>query len=1189
MARFKIISKDGASIRYEGKPRYIGTYLKPSHLEFNEIASPTPIDWEVGDYVDYPRTGLRYRLYSIPQATKNARRGTHGKAFVYPNVQLHAATKELEIALFRDLVENDNNIHFSTSPDVATFENVEGIARRIQACMNDLYPNRWEIRIAAFDSVEDADIIAKISEAKDFALSNGTCLDALSKIYELWEDIGWIHSYDATTGKDIITIGYANKRISENASPEFFYGKGNGLTAIKKTQTNRDEFATRLYVYGSGRNLPSRYYNGLNILNAESVDIRNLMLPLDKWGKTDGLPDARKAYIENADAVAKFGVIPKMHYFDTEDSGADIYPSVKRMTIGRVRAILSELNQTAYYPSTSIYPDANERVDQILLGSSVEDDGQMRPKGQAYEVVQNAEITFGNQNFSIPANSTEPVTSPIIGLADVELETNKKGEVTVKPKGMNFILLAENVSQVQAKFVLATRYSTIEKRVDAIKSETNEYAWSFSLPQMKIERTKDTYSFIPVVLTMAVTVVPNAGSKRNANLVMPDASMEIGFNRILAKTFDISLKQLGFDINERAAAGEGKTIALNTGMCAGREFEISNCIYSAETDSWTLTCKRQQDDTLGILFPNSAYQIAKDDVFVLTDIAMPELYIRAAMEDVYEEGMKLLAKASRIQNHYEPSIDAKVMIESGRILREGMFMEISDEDIVDNATDYILIDTLSIYEDESAIPTYKVTLKERRKVTYKGTPSATSTTSTKSVEDSTVEVDLSGYATEGFVNDADAKISARVKEIESWFYKLDENTLGTPFHLFSEKEVSASGVGEEGQGGSGGGEGSSITLLEDWLKYNASIAQALGANLGVELNTRLTALENGGVDPDLSAYATKTYVNQSIQNLVGAAPANLDTLYEIATVLQSNVNSIDDILTAISKKADKSELTSLQTQINANIASIAELRGLYNTLLTHINSEISRVEGKVNKANNDISALNTSVSDLDSKYANEVTKLKAEDTNIKGNISIIQNSLSGYADSITRIDNKVKELDTTTEGLTGSIANINSTTQGLSKSVGELNTSVNNLSSRLNKLEGFWQEDGDGNIWTDKTVYSTKDISAGEVGVSAFSRQANEEPSNGVLSLPVYNFTSATSVTDEQMNSFGLTEDIIDRIFEGEFRCVRSVINNVVEIWGITAYTNGTKTTIYLQLGNISHITLEHTSANGNWNINYSN
>ena len=95
MARFKIISKDGNIIRYEGKPRYTGSYLKPSFIEFSEIASPTPIAWEVGDYVDYSRTGMRYRLYSIPQPSKNARKDTHGRAFTYSNVQFHAATKEL--------------------------------------------------------------------------------------------------------------------------------------------------------------------------------------------------------------------------------------------------------------------------------------------------------------------------------------------------------------------------------------------------------------------------------------------------------------------------------------------------------------------------------------------------------------------------------------------------------------------------------------------------------------------------------------------------------------------------------------------------------------------------------------------------------------------------------------------------------------------------------------------------------------------------------------------------------------------------------------------------------------------------------------------------------------------------------------------------------------------------------------
>lgn len=1041
MARFKIQSKDGSAIRYEGKPRYIGTYLKPSYLEFSEIASPTPIAWEVGDYVDYPRTGMRYYLYSLPQASKNARKGSHGRAFTYSNVQLHAATKELEIAPFRDLVPNDNGIHFSTAPDVVTFEDVYSIARRIQACMDDLYPSRWEIRVAEFDSEADAEVVQNITTAKDFALSGGTCLDALSKIYELWQDIGWIHTHE--DGVEVITIGYANKRIDENTSEPYLYGKGLGLTAIKKNQTNKDEFATRLYVYGSERNLPSRYYNGLDILNAESVDIRNLMLPLDKWGQTDGLPDARKAYLENAEAVAKFGVVPRTHYFDSEDAGADIYPSVKRMTIGRIRAFLNELNQVAYYPNLSIYPNADERVDQILVGSSVEDDGKMRPQGKAYEVSESVEIASGNETISIPANSTKPIYFPIVTLANIDLETNKRGEITIKPKAAKFEVFVENASNVQIRFSLSTRYSFVEKRVEAIRSETKENAWDFSLPQMKIGRAKDSYDSIPVVLTMIVTVVPESGKQRTSSLVLPNASIEVGFNQSLAKTFDISLKQLGFDINERASAGAGKTIALNTGMCAGRSFEISNCIYDPKTDSWLLTCKRQQDDTLGILFPNNEYQIAKDDVFVLTDIAMPELYIRAAMDDVYEEGMNLLAKASRIQNHYEPSIDAKVMIESGRTLREGMFMEISDEDIVDNATDYILIDTLSIYEDESAIPTYKVTLKERRKVTYKGTPSAVSSTSTKAVEDTTEEVDLTGYATEDFVNDADSKIIERLKEVESWFRK-DGETLFTTFNLASEGEVSAGGVGS---GTSGGGGGNSYELLERWIDYNAAVAQALGANLGLELHNRVTAIENGSTVPDLSSYATKTYVGDEIKKVIGTAPENLDTLQEIAAVLQNNINNIGDIIEAISYKADKTELTPLQTAINENLSAINALRASYNSLLSHVNSEIARVEKAIGV--------------VDARVTTEVSKLDESDRLIKADVQQNKEDIA-----------EVAEL---ADGLREDVAYAKNT-------VDELKEVDKDLDSRLKKVEKMWKEDEDGNIWTDRNVYSLQEVSAGGVG-----------------------------------------------------------------------------------------------------------
>ena len=808
MARFSIISKDGQSVRFEGKPRYIGSYLKPSYIEFSEIASPTPIKWEVGDYVDYPRTGLRYKLYSIPQASKNARKGSHGRAFTYSNVQLHAATKELEIALFRDLVNSDNNIHFSTSPDVVTFENVYGIKERIQACLDDIYPGKWQIRVASF---EKSETIEKVSEAKDFSLSNGTCLDALTKIYELWEDIGWIHTNE--NGKDVITIGYAAERGTNNTTDSYVYGRGNGLTAIKKNQTNKDEFATRLYVYGSERNLPSRYYNGLNIQNAESVDIRNLMLPLGAWGQTNGLPDARKAYLENAEAIAKYGVIPKIHYFDSPEAGADIYPSIERLTIGDIRKGLTALGQEQYYPNESVYPDNTERIDAVLEAKNPSDDGAIRKDGKKYEYSETVEFDQTEYSLTIPVASTEEISFlPAKTLLHTVISKKGMGEISISPNS-NLIVVGENLESVSVTFEFATGttpkysgYVTTTKVVTGTQSQGNVNYWQVKIPQMVLKCTHQDYGSFPVYLFATVKVTPKAGGERTVKFMPPIAPLVVNFERKLHTTFDINLKQIGFDIEEQSAIGEGKVISMKSGSCEARSFIISGCTYNEDSDSWTISCKRQQDNTLGILFPNSNSPIVSGDRFVLLDIAMPDIYIHANMERLLVEGNKLLAKASKVLSHYEPSIDAKVMIESGRVLREGMYMEISDEDVIDGAIDYILIDSLSIYEDEGAIPTYKVTLRERKKVTYKGTPSASSSSNTSSVSEESNEVNLAGYATEEYVDE-------KTKTAILW--KLDGNTGG----LYTEKpvringnvivdgQISWGGAAEEEEGDGGGSTG----------------------------------------------------------------------------------------------------------------------------------------------------------------------------------------------------------------------------------------------------------------------------------------------------------------------------------------------------------------------------------------------
>ena len=67
-----------------------------------------------------------------------------------------------------------------------------------------------------------------------------------------------------------------------------------------------------------------RWYNSQDIKDAESVDIQNLMLPVepimemdwDGWGETDGERDAAKAYVEDSASIAKNGLRPATVYFD---------------------------------------------------------------------------------------------------------------------------------------------------------------------------------------------------------------------------------------------------------------------------------------------------------------------------------------------------------------------------------------------------------------------------------------------------------------------------------------------------------------------------------------------------------------------------------------------------------------------------------------------------------------------------------------------------------------------------------------------------------------------------------------------------------------------------------------------------------------------------------------------------------
>ena len=68
----------------------------------------------------------------------------------------------------------------------------------------------------------------------------------------------------------------------------------------------------------------------------------------------------------------------------------------------------------------------------------------------------------------------------------------------------------------------------------------------------------------------------------------------------------------------------------------------------------------------------------------------------------------------------------------------------------------------------------------------------------------------------------------------------------------------------------------------------------------------------------------KTYAEQSIKDIIGAAPATLDTIAELADAVTENKDGVQAINDGITKKADKTDVTALQNTVQAMITSISQ-------------------------------------------------------------------------------------------------------------------------------------------------------------------------------------------------------------------------------------------------------------------------
>lgn len=736
MAHVQIISSQTSGTLFDGAPRYVGAYLKPGYLEFSAVGSPTAIPWHVGDYAVYPKTGKTYRLYRTPQMVEQGESNRYGGSFLYENVQLFDDSKRLEFCPFTDLVPGDNTVHFSTQNVVSFFGKPLNVAERLQACLEAQYGSgSWEVRIV---TTTDADLLELLDTEVEFSVSGVSCLGALDKTYELWNGLGWIHTVE--NGVNVITIGASNVRTNANTTAPFAYG--NGLVRVERSIANADEIGTRLFAYGSMKNMDATYYRGLNIYHAESVDIEHLMIPLANWGLTDNKPDARKAFIEDAAAIARLGLIPKTAYFDGTGDLPDIHPTLERMTIGEVY----DAGGAGYIPDLSKW-SRNQRVDEVVSATNPTDHGTSAEQGQRYTEA----ITGTLASYSDTFGDNDYISWPIFSVT-----TTKSGKLTLRfGQNAQGIALASAWTPTFTLWLKVYCAGIVKASVGITPVQTSGTAWRITLPESITAQNVDAGLVEVKVEGMVHKAAIDPDTVSGTFTTDSTTSVEGGVEYELDKTFTIRIPQIGFDIDKYADLGDGKTISFKTGMCAGRDFKIKGVSYQSSTDSWVLTLWRSTDEDLGIMFPNADYEIAAGDQFVLLDIAMPDMYVAVASNRLLAAAQKLLSDISVERPFYAPQIDAKVVYNESRVLLEGMWMHIrpatggaaileaSDPALLqdynllflasadsDREDAYILIDSITIDENGSNIPTYEVTLRERKGLDW--TENVGKTTSGKS-------------------------------------------------------------------------------------------------------------------------------------------------------------------------------------------------------------------------------------------------------------------------------------------------------------------------------------------------------------------------------------------------------------------------------------------------------------------------
>ena len=709
---WKLYHKDGTPLRdANGKEisvhslTYDGEWMGECSVSVS-IENEAPIDFSIGDYLIYRNE--RFELNYDPGKIKQGRKNALGNSFKYSDIKLNSLSDELARAEFLDVVLNDEaQLHYTALPDFVFYiESLDDLLDRLQANMNEQFGDkawkfysrnwkrsqtrgceaaRWEEIYGGDTTKEDTGVADTEIDSTSISVQNQT----------VWEGLALVNSqFDV----NFIT---RNREVFVDTSgllmqSTFKYGAAFGLVEINQDAESDQKIVTRMRAYGSEKNLPNRYYATLNMeVWADFTDTIQL-LDHTSWYAADiklGGLNVEKAsayftnHISDGQGSSRYSV-------NLHDGGV-----VVKATVTVLRA-----------------PYFEEHIEVRVAGGTNEENSVADAR-KYYEAVNSTKMVHfvsGVNKDAFPDNRKDYATDHLPnnmacsrlmlpGFPQMSLQewwnSHTDKHASLNPTGAELRFS----TRTDRPWVESATADTIGVRPGSVFFDTEDI-------KEKKEEIFPTIKEMDVdgvridEIAVGTNVEDNGVFKDGQNV--PSCKVELN-------------EKVNFDIN--ALKQSDFSITMTDGMCAGRKFKVSGSVK--ENGRWVLTLQRVED--IGLYFPYKDFQISKGDHFVLSGIELPVQYVEAASEKLLRYAIAWLIENDHTRHTYAPKIydifmarqhDMAMADTSGTLksihdtIKEGDIMPFKDEDLGLDAE--IIIDRLTIKENDGKIPSYEVSLRE---------------------------------------------------------------------------------------------------------------------------------------------------------------------------------------------------------------------------------------------------------------------------------------------------------------------------------------------------------------------------------------------------------------------------------------------------------------------------------------------